>query len=136
MAKTAGLLVILRVGPYACAEHEFGGLPWWLLSDRLNPIIGRSSDPRFIKAVHQFYSVLLPPIVPLLYNNGGSVIMVQVNDCQLFLMFKSMKFKLQIENEYGGFGCDGNYLLQLREIFRSYLGDNIVYFTTGWFYLI
>ena len=78
MTKDAGLLVILRVGPYACAEHEFGGLPWWFLSDKANPIIGRTSDPKFLNAVHRFYSVLFPPIIPLLYNNGGPVIMVQV----------------------------------------------------------
>ena len=78
MAKYNNFLVILRVGPYACAEHEFGGLPWWLLSDRNNPIIGRSSDPRFIKVVQRYYSVLFPPLRPLLYNNGGPVIMVQV----------------------------------------------------------
>lgn len=29
-AKEAGLLVILRPGPYICAEIDNGGIPYWL----------------------------------------------------------------------------------------------------------
>ena len=30
IAGEEGLMVILRPGPYVCAEWEFGGYPWWL----------------------------------------------------------------------------------------------------------
>ena len=30
LAGEKGLMVIVRPGPYICAEWEFGGLPWWL----------------------------------------------------------------------------------------------------------
>lgn len=31
IAQQEGLWIILRPGPYSCAEWEMGGLPWWLL---------------------------------------------------------------------------------------------------------
>uniref|UniRef100_A0A673T662 Galactosidase beta 1 like n=1 Tax=Suricata suricatta TaxID=37032 RepID=A0A673T662_SURSU len=42
-ASIANLLVILRPGPYICAEWEMGGLPAWLL--RKTEIHLRTSDP-------------------------------------------------------------------------------------------
>ena len=110
-AQNANLLVILRAGPYVCGEWEMGGLPSWLL--RNTSMVLRSSDAGYLKQVDQWYSELLPKIKPLLYENGGSVIMVQV------------------ENEYGSyFTCDKNYLKHLEATFRHYLGQNIVLFTT------
>lgn len=78
MAQSIGFVVILRAGPYACGEHEYGGFPWWLLSNGPNSILPRSKDPLFMKIVKRWYDLLLPPLLPLLYNNGGPIIMVQV----------------------------------------------------------
>ncbi|KAI1898305.1 hypothetical protein AGOR_G00070950 [Albula goreensis] len=111
LANQTGLLVILRPGPYICAEWEMGGLPAWLLQKP--NIILRSSDPDYLQAVSNWLAVLLPKIRPWLYINGGNVISVQV------------------ENEYGSyFACDYNYMRHLRTLFRFFLGEDVVLFTT------
>uniref|UniRef100_A0AAR2L725 Beta-galactosidase n=1 Tax=Pygocentrus nattereri TaxID=42514 RepID=A0AAR2L725_PYGNA len=111
LANQTGLLVILRPGPYICAEWEMGGLPAWLLH---NPnIILRSADSDYLQAVSNWMAVLLTKLRPWLYQNGGNIISVQV------------------ENEYGSyFACDYNYLRHLRTLFRFFLGEDVVLFTT------
>ncbi|XP_006890724.1 PREDICTED: beta-galactosidase [Elephantulus edwardii] len=111
LAHGLGLLVILRPGPYICAEWDMGGLPAWLLEKE--SICLRSSDPDYIAAVDKWLGVLLPKMKPLLYQNGGPIITVQV------------------ENEYGSyFTCDYNYLRFLQKCFRRHLGDEVLLFTT------
>ncbi|KFO20163.1 beta-galactosidase-1-like protein [Fukomys damarensis] len=110
-AAVANLLVILRPGPYICAEWEMGGLPSWLL--RKPKIHLRTSDPDFLAAVDSWFNVLLPKIYPFLYHNGGNIISIQV------------------ENEYGSYkACDVSYMGHLAGLFRALLGDEIVLFTT------
>nr|XP_015097208.1 beta-galactosidase-1-like protein isoform X2 [Vicugna pacos] len=110
-ATLANLLVILRPGPYICAEWDMGGIPAWLLR---NPKIHlRTSDPDFLAAVDSWFKVLLPKIYPWLYHNGGNIISIQV------------------ENEYGSYrACDMNYMRHLAGLFRALLGDKILLFTT------
>ncbi|KAM5124837.1 beta-galactosidase-1-like protein isoform 2-T2 [Mantella aurantiaca] len=116
LTEELGLLVILRPGPYICAEWEMGGLPAWLLNKR--DIALRTSDPDYLLAVDSWLSVLLPRISPRLYCNGGNIISVQ-------------SFLLQVENEYGSFpACDFRYLRHLQSVFRLFLGDDVVLFTT------
>uniref|UniRef100_A0A8C3AHH6 Galactosidase, beta 1-like n=1 Tax=Cyclopterus lumpus TaxID=8103 RepID=A0A8C3AHH6_CYCLU len=111
LANQTGLLVILRPGPYICAEWEMGGLPAWLLQKP--SIILRSADTDYIQAVSNWLAVLLPKMKPWLYINGGNIITVQV------------------ENEYGSyFACDYNYMRHLRTLFRLFLGEDTVLFTT------
>uniref|UniRef100_A0A8C9LAU5 Galactosidase beta 1 n=1 Tax=Pavo cristatus TaxID=9049 RepID=A0A8C9LAU5_PAVCR len=111
LASETGLLVILRAGPYICAEWDMGGLPAWLLEKE--SIVLRSSDSDYLTAVEKWMGVLLPKMKPHLYQNGGPIIMVQV------------------ENEYGSyFACDYDYLRSLLKIFRQHLGDEVVLFTT------
>uniref|UniRef100_H0WYG7 Beta-galactosidase n=2 Tax=Otolemur garnettii TaxID=30611 RepID=H0WYG7_OTOGA len=111
LAHELGLLVILRPGPYICAEWDMGGLPAWLLEKE--SMILRSSDPDYLAAVDKWLGVLLPKMKPLLYQNGGPIISVQV------------------ENEYGSyFTCDHDYMRFLLKRFRYYLGDDVVLFTT------
>ncbi|XP_063145005.1 beta-galactosidase-1-like protein [Candoia aspera] len=106
-----GLLVILRPGPYICAEWDMGGLPSWLLAEP--NIILRTSDPGFLQAVNKWLNVLLPKIKPRLYQNGGNIISIQV------------------ENEYGSYyACDYSYMRHLLAVFRLYLGKEVVLFTT------
>ncbi|KAM8791966.1 beta-galactosidase-1-like protein [Rhynchonycteris naso] len=107
----ANLLVILRPGPYICAEWDMGGLPAWLL--RKPNIQLRTSDPDFLAAVDSWFKVLLPKIYPWLYHNGGNIISIQV------------------ENEYGSYkACDIKYLRHLAGLFRAILGEEILLFTT------
>ncbi|XP_050042178.1 beta-galactosidase-like [Dermacentor andersoni] len=111
-ANDVGLLVILRPGPYICAERDNGGLPYWLL--RLNPQMQyRSSDPSYTSRVEKWFHVLLPMVEPYLYNNGGPII------------------ALQVENEYGQYvACDKDYMRQLVGLFGRYLGQDVVLFRT------
>jgi beta-galactosidase GanA len=53
-AESVGLLVILRPGPYACAERDLGGLPWWLLSNGTETIMPRTSDENFMRPVRRW----------------------------------------------------------------------------------
>jgi len=114
MAQKTGFVVIFRAGPYICGEHEYGGLPWWLMSDGIDNLVPRSSEETFMKAVNRWFAVLLPKLVPYLYKNGGPVISVQV------------------ENEYSSyFACDYVYTGMLRDMFQKYLGTDVVLFTVG-----
>ncbi|XP_027703623.1 beta-galactosidase isoform X2 [Vombatus ursinus] len=111
LADEIGLLVILRPGPYICAEWDMGGLPAWLLEKK--SIVLRSSDVDYLKAVDNWLGILLPKMKPYLYQNGGPIITVQV------------------ENEYGSyFSCDYNYLRFLLNLFHQHLGKDVVLFTT------
>ncbi|XP_072436167.1 beta-galactosidase-1-like protein isoform X1 [Chiloscyllium punctatum] len=111
LAQEIGLFVILRPGPYICAEWDLGGLPAWLLQN--STISLRSSDPDYLAAVDRWFAVLLPKMKPLMYQNGGPII------------------SFQVENEYGSyFTCDYNYLRHLREVMRKFLGDDVLLFTT------
>ncbi|XP_005049572.1 PREDICTED: beta-galactosidase-1-like protein [Ficedula albicollis] len=106
-----GLLVILRPGPYICAEWEMGGLPAWLLWKP--DIILRTSNPAYLTAVDSWLHILLPKIKPRLYQQGGNIISVQV------------------ENEYGSYyACDYGYLRHLLGSFRALLGSEVLLFTT------
>ncbi|KAL0341883.1 UNVERIFIED_CONTAM: Beta-galactosidase 17 [Sesamum calycinum] len=111
LCKKLDLLVMLRAGPYICGEWDLGGFPAWLLSEE--PAIRlRSSDPAFLGLVEKWWGILLPKISPLLYSNGGPIIMVQ------------------IENEFGSYGDDKAYLHYLVKLARGHLGDDILLYTT------
>jgi len=72
--------VILRPGPYICGEHEYGGLPWYLLKNGTDSIIPRSSEKNYIAAVNKWFNILLPKIKPYLYQNSGPIISVQIEN--------------------------------------------------------
>jgi len=96
IAQKEGLWVLLRPGPYVCAEWEFGGIPPYLL--RYPDLKIRCMDQRYMKAAERFIGELAKQVKPLLITNGGPVIMVQ------------------IENEYGSFANDREYLHELKKI--------------------
>jgi beta-galactosidase len=97
MAQQEGLNVILRPGPYACAEWDLGGYPAWLIA---NPkMVLRSNDPVYMKPVEQWLLRLGKELAPLQMGRGGPIIAVQ------------------LENEYSAFGSDQAYLEHLRQIF-------------------
>jgi beta-galactosidase len=92
-AQSEGLYVILRPGPYVCAEWEWGGYPAWLLKN--HDIVVRSSDPKFMEPARRWLLRLGQELAPLQIGNGGPIIAVQV------------------ENEYGSFGSDHAYMEEI-----------------------
>jgi beta-galactosidase len=109
MAKEVGLNVIIRPGPYVCSEWDFGGLPSWLLAQRGVKV--RCMDPTYLKAVRRYISRLGKELTPLQITKGGPIIMVQV------------------ENEYGSYGNDKEYLRALKAMLRK-AGFNVPFFTS------
>lgn len=99
IAQEQGLWVILRPGPYACAEWEMGGLPWWLLKN--DGIQLRTRDPRFMAAVTNYLHAVGKELAPLQITHGGPILMVQV------------------ENEYGSYGKDSAYMGEMRKAMRD-----------------
>ncbi|MFH8836869.1 beta-galactosidase family protein [Streptomyces sp. NPDC017868] len=108
LAAAEGLHVLLRPGPYICAEWEGGGLPSWLLAEP--DIRLRTRDPRFLAAVDDFFDRLLTPLLPHLASRGGPVLAVQV------------------ENEYGAFGDDTAYMEHIADSLRR-VGVDVPLFT-------
>jgi beta-galactosidase len=92
-AQQEGLYVILRPGPYVCAEWEWGGYPSWLLKD--HSIVVRSTDPKFMTPAKRWMMRLGKELAPLQIGNGGPIILTQV------------------ENEYGSYGNDHAYMEQI-----------------------
>ncbi|XP_001603160.1 beta-galactosidase [Nasonia vitripennis] len=112
IAQEEDLFVILRPGPYICAERDFGGFPYWLLS-RVPDIKLRTKDERYVFYAERFLNEILRRTKPLLRGNGGPIIMVQV------------------ENEYGSFyACDDQYKSKMYEIFHRHVKNDAVLFTT------
>jgi beta-galactosidase len=95
IAQEEGLWVILRPGPYSCAEWDGGGLPWWLLKN--DDIKLRTRDPRFMEAATNYLREVARQFGPLQITHGGPILMVQV------------------ENEYGSYGNDTQYMGELRQ---------------------
>jgi beta-galactosidase len=110
-AQEEGLWVIVRPGPYSCAEWEFGGFPWWLLQTPDMKV--RTTDPRFLEAAGTYIKRLLAEVAPLQITHGGPVIMMQV------------------ENEYGSFGSDKQYLGEIRKMILDSGIDITLYTSDG-----
>jgi beta-galactosidase len=108
LAQKEGLWVLLRPGPYVCAEWEFGGYPAWLLKDRDMKV--RSQDPRFLAAAATYMRKLGEQLAPLQITHGGPILMVQT------------------ENEYGSFGSDHVYMQKILDMDRA-AGFDVPFFT-------
>ncbi|OUP36997.1 beta-galactosidase [Bacteroides sp. An19] len=105
------MYVILRPGPYVCAEWEMGGLPWWLLKKK--DIRLREDDPYFLERVAIFEKEVANQVAGLTIQKGGPIIMVQV------------------ENEYGSYGESKEYVTKIRDIVRENFGD-VTLFQCDW----
>ncbi len=108
-AKELGLMCIVRPGPYICAEWDFGGLPSWLLNYRSMRI--RCMDKLFLEKETRYLDKVFEIIRPRLVTNGGNVIMVQV------------------ENEYGSYGNDHEYIEFLADYYKKQ-GIDVPLFTS------
>ena len=112
LAQKNGMYVIVRPGPYVCAEWEMGGLPWWLLKKK--DVRLRERDPYFMERVKIFEKKVGEQLAPLTIQNGGPIIMVQV------------------ENEYGSYGEDKPYVSEIRDCLRSIYGEKLALFQCDW----
>ena len=101
----------MRPGPYICAEWDFGGLPAWLLADE-NMRVRCCYEP-YLKHVSDFYHELFSRIQPMLLSNGGNILAVQV------------------ENEYGSYGNDKNYLAFIEQLIRECGVDTLLFTSDG-----
>ncbi len=95
MIAAEGMHAIVRPGPYICAELDNGGLPPWLFAD---PTVGiRTLEPTYMRHVGEYLDRINAIIAPHQIDSGGPVILVQV------------------ENEYGAYGEDHDYLRALTQ---------------------
>lgn len=99
LVQEENMWLIVRPGPYVCAEWELGGIPPYLL--RYPDIKLRCMDPRYMAAVEKYIAKLAEVLKPFQITNGGNILMIQ------------------IENEYGSFGNDRNYMARLRDIWKE-----------------
>ncbi len=116
-AQEEGLYVILRSGPYSCAEWDLGGLPAWLLADPKSAAALRTNDAAFLNPAARWITRLAQEVLPLQIGRGGPIIMTQ------------------IENEYGQYGDDHSYIAALHDIFlkAGFNGtDSMLYTADNW----
>ncbi len=111
-AQAQGMNVIVRPGPYVCAEWEMGGLPWWLL--KKEDIALRSLDHYYMERVQVFMNEVGKQLAPLQITNGGNIIMVQV------------------ENEFGSYGTDKPYIAAIRDVVREAGFTDVPLFQCDW----
>lgn len=107
IAQEEGLWVILRPSPYVCAEWEFGGYPYWL--QNINGLVVRSKESKYLQAYRNYILAIGKQLAPLQVNHGGNILMVQ------------------IENEYGSYGSDKEYLDINRKLFIEAGFDGLLY---------
>ena len=112
LAQKNGMYIIVRPGPYVCAEWEMGGLPWWLLKN--DSIQLRTLDADYMNHVEKFMAEVGKQLGPLQITNGGNIIMVQV------------------ENEYGSYGIDKPYISAIRDIVKKSGFDQVPLFQCDW----
>jgi len=107
MAQKEGLWVVLRPSPYVCAEWEFGGYPYWLQKEK--GLVVRSKEPRYLQAYRNYINAVGKELAPLQVNHGGNILMVQ------------------IENEYGSYSDDREYLEINKKMFIEAGFDGLLY---------
>ena len=112
LAQDQNMYVIVRPGPYVCAEWEMGGLPWWLLKKK--DIKLREQDPYFMERTKLFMNEVGKQLANQQITKGGNIIMVQV------------------ENEYGSFGTDKPYIEDIRDIVRDAGFNDVPLFQCDW----
>jgi beta-galactosidase len=100
LAQQEGLWVILRPGPYACAEWEMGGLPWWLLKQPGDAFL-RTRSEAYMAPARRWLREVGRVLGPQQVTRGGPILMVQA------------------ENEYGFFGNDLDYMRAIRQTLQG-----------------
>lgn len=113
LAQKNGMYIIVRPGPYVCAEWDMGGLPWWLLKKK-DVKIRSKEDAFFMERTRIFMNRVGKELSPMLLSNGGNILMVQV------------------ENEYPLYGNDKEYLRQIKDIVVEAGFKDVQLFSCAW----
>ena len=111
MAQDMGLLVIVRPGPFICAEWESGGFPYWL--HRYPNLKIRSCEPTYLEKAKKYLLKVFEIVKPRLIENGGNIVM------------------LQVENEFGSYGKGEEYLQTLVAWHKQYLPECVLFTSDG-----
>lgn len=112
LAQKHGMYIIIRPGPYVCAEWEMGGLPWWLLKKK--DIKLRTLDAYYMERVGKFMNQVGKQLADLQISRGGNIIMVQV------------------ENEFGAYGTDKPYVSAIRDLVKAAGFTDVNLFQCDW----
>ena len=112
LAQKHGMYIMLRPGPYVCSEWEMGGLPWWLLKKK--DIKLRTNDAYFLERTKLFMNEIGKVLADLQVSRGGNIIMVQV------------------ENEYGAYATDKEYIANIRDIVKGAGFTDVPLFQCDW----
>lgn len=112
LAQKHGMYIIVRPGPYVCAEWEMGGLPWWLLKKK--DIALRTNDPYFMERAGLFLKKIGEQLAGMQITRGGNIIMVQV------------------ENEYGAYATDKDYIRNIRDAVKDAGFTDVPLFQCDW----
>lgn len=112
LAQKHGMYIIVRPGPYVCAEWEMGGLPWWLLKKK--DIKLRTLDTYYMERVGKFMNQVGKQLADLQISRGGNIIMVQV------------------ENEFGAYGTDKPYVSAIRDLVKESGFTDVELFQCDW----
>lgn len=112
LAQKHGMYIMLRPGPYVCSEWEMGGLPWWLLKKK--DIKLRTNDAYFLERTKCFMNEIGKELADLQVSRGGNIIMVQV------------------ENEYGAYATDKEYIANIRDIVKGAGFTDVPLFQCDW----
>ena len=112
LAQKHGMYIMLRPGPYVCSEWEMGGLPWWLLKKK--DIKLRTDDVYFLERTKLFMNEIGKELADLQVSRGGNIIMVQV------------------ENEYGAYATDKEYIANIRDIVKGAGFTDVPLFQCDW----
>ena len=99
LAQEESLYALLRLGPYVCAEWDFGGYPYWLLNEE--GMVFRSRNEHFLKACERYIMRLGEELSSQTINRRDNILMVQ------------------LENEYGSYGDDKIYLSALKNMIQK-----------------
>lgn len=78
IAQEEDMLVILRPGPYCCAEWEYGGYPWWL--QQQEGLVVRCYNQPFLDACRTYVNQLADQVRDLQITHGGPIVMVQAEN--------------------------------------------------------
>ena len=112
LAQKHDMYIIVRPGPYVCAEWEMGGLPWWLLKKK--DIKLRTDDPYYLERVRKFLGKMGEELADLQISRGGNIIMVQV------------------ENEYAAYATDKDHVRNIRDAVKDAGFTDVPLFQCDW----